>query len=138
MKYFVGVRATQRVQVPPRSTFASSRQVTLLLASCRSDFQKIVAKIMKLEYRIPDKLNLTPCVKDLLARIFVKDPAQRITIAEIKQHGWYLHRLPYELQEGYKGFERCVPLFRNNACDAPTSALKHVQLVWQVAVSARL
>lgn len=74
---------------------------------CRSDFQKIVAKIMKLEYRIPEKLNLSPCVKDLLARIFVKDPSQRMTIAEIKQHAWYLHRLPYELQEGYKGFERC-------------------------------
>lgn len=73
---------------------------------CRSDFQKIVARIMKLDYRIPDKLNLSFSVKHLLSRIFVKDPAKRITIWEIKQHSWYLHRLPYELQEGYQGFER--------------------------------
>lgn len=75
---------------------------------CRSDFQKIVAKIMKLDYRIPEKLNLSPAVKSLLGRIFVKDPAKRITIAEIKRHEWYLHRLPYELYEGYQGFERCA------------------------------
>lgn len=61
---------------------------------------------MKLDYRIPDKLNLSFAVKHLLSRIFVKDPAKRITIWEIKQHSWYLHRLPYELQEGYQGFER--------------------------------
>lgn len=63
---------------------------------------------MRLEYRIPEKLQLSSAVKDLLARIFVKDPAKRITIAQIKQHPWYLHRLPYELQEGYHGFERCA------------------------------
>lgn len=74
---------------------------------CRADFQKIVARIMKLDYKIPEKLNLSFSVKHLLSRIFVKDPSKRISIAEIKQHSWYLHRLPYELQEGYKGFERC-------------------------------
>lgn len=73
----------------------------------RADFQKIVARIMKLDYKIPEKLNLSSSVKHLLSRIFVKDPSKRISIAEIKQHSWYLHRLPYELQEGYKGFERC-------------------------------
>lgn len=62
---------------------------------------------MKLDYKIPEKLNLSFSVKHLLSRIFVKDPSKRISIAEIKQHSWYLHRLPYELQEGYKGFERC-------------------------------
>ena len=78
--------------------------------ACRSDFQKIVARIMKLQYHVPEKLSLSPAVTHLLSRIFVKDPADRITIAEIKQHSWYLHRLPYELHEGYRGFERCVCL----------------------------
>ena len=73
---------------------------------CRSDFQKIVAKIMALDYHIPEKLQLSDSVKDLMARIFVKDPAKRITIEEIKKHEWYLHRLPFELLEGYQGFER--------------------------------
>jgi serine/threonine protein kinase len=76
---------------------------------CRSDFQKIVAKIMALDYTIPDKLQLSDAVKDLLSRIFVKDPEKRITIAQIKEHEWYLHRLPFELCQGYKGFERRAP-----------------------------
>lgn len=63
---------------------------------------------MALEYTIPEKLQLSDAVKDLIARIFVKEPEKRITIAEIKQHEWYLHRLPFELCEGYKGFERCA------------------------------
>jgi serine/threonine protein kinase len=81
--------------------------------TCRSDFQKIVARIMKLDYSVPDKLGLSDSVKDLLGRVFVKDPAKRITIAEIKQHSWYLHRLPYELYEGYQGFERCAAAKRS-------------------------
>lgn len=72
----------------------------------RTDFQKIVSKIMALDYKIPEKLQLSDSVKDLLGRIFVKDPESRITIAEIKKHEWYLHRLPFELCEGYQGFER--------------------------------
>lgn len=77
------------------------------LALCRTDFQKIVSKIMALDYKIPEKLQLSDSVKDLLGRIFVKDPESRITIADIKKHEWYLHRLPFELCEGYQGFERC-------------------------------
>lgn len=73
---------------------------------CRTDFQKIVGKIMALDYKIPEKLQLSDSVKDLLGRIFVKDPESRITIAEMKKHEWYLHRLPFELCEGYQGFER--------------------------------
>jgi hypothetical protein len=143
---------------------------------CRSDFQKIVAKIMALDYTIPEKLQLSDSVKDLLSKvrprsrearfawsflllclvpsarcalacsralvlllicrnighapratmgpepgrsrrhvivrapvqIFVKDPEKRLSIPEIKQHEWFLHRLPFELCEGYKGFERCA------------------------------
>lgn len=63
---------------------------------------------MALDYTIPEKLNLSASVKDLISRIFVKDPKQRITVAQIKEHEWYLHRLPYELCEGYEGFPRCV------------------------------
>jgi serine/threonine-protein kinase SRK2 len=61
---------------------------------------------MALDYAIPEKLNLSESVKDLISRIFVKEPAKRITIPQIKEHEWYIHRLPYELCEGYKGFER--------------------------------
>jgi serine/threonine protein kinase len=89
----------QQHPTPPRANYAT--------LACRSDFQKIVAKIMALDYSIPEKLQLSSSVKDLLSLIFVKDPEKRITIAQIKAHEWYLHRLPFELCEGYQGFERC-------------------------------
>lgn len=74
--------------------------------SDRTDFQKTVQRIIALDYKIPEKLQLSDSVKDLLAKIFVKDPAERIDIAGIKQHEWYLHRLPFELSENYQGMER--------------------------------
>jgi serine/threonine protein kinase len=73
---------------------------------CRTDFQKTVGKILALDYKIPDKLQLSDSVKDLLSKIFVTDPNARISIAGIKAHEWYLHRLPYELCDGYQGLER--------------------------------
>ena len=76
--------------------------------SYRTDFQKTVQRIIALDYKIPEKLQLSDSVKDLLAKIFVKDPAERIDIAGIKQHEWYLHRLPFELSENYQGMERCA------------------------------
>lgn len=36
-------------------------------------------------------------VQDLLSRIFVANPAERITLAQIKQHPWFLKNLPIEL-----------------------------------------
>lgn len=72
----------------------------------RTDFQKTVQRILALDYKIPEKLQLSDSVKDLLSKIFIKDPNQRIDIAGIKAHEWYLHRLPHELTEQYQGMER--------------------------------
>jgi hypothetical protein len=38
-----------------------------------------------------------PSLQDLLARIFVANPVERITLAQIKQHPWFLKNLPIEL-----------------------------------------
>jgi serine/threonine-protein kinase SRK2 len=35
--------------------------------------------------------------QDLLARIFVANPAERISLADVKRHPWFLHNLPVEL-----------------------------------------
>jgi len=36
-------------------------------------------------------------VQDLLARIFVANPVDRISLTQIKQHPWFLKNLPIEL-----------------------------------------
>jgi serine/threonine protein kinase len=43
-------------------------------------------------------VQLSDDCKDLITRIFVPDPNQRITLQEIKQHPWFLMKLPKELQ----------------------------------------
>jgi serine/threonine-protein kinase SRK2 len=39
---------------------------------------------------------------DLLGRIFVAEPSRRIWLPQIKQHPWFLHNLPIELQVGQR------------------------------------
>ena len=63
--------------------------------SCLSSAQRICAA----KYRIPSRIRLSEECADLLRRIFVVDPSQRITLRGIKQHPWFLHReLPNQMQ----------------------------------------
>jgi len=52
---------------------------------------------MAVKYSIPPQLRISVECQDLLARIFVANPAQRITLPEVKQHPWFLRNLPAEL-----------------------------------------
>lgn len=61
------------------------------------NFRKTIQRIMAVHYSVPQSLGLSPECLDLLARIFVAKPSQRIRIAAIKRHPWYLKNLPREL-----------------------------------------
>ena len=56
-------------------------------------------RICAAHYRIPSRIRLSEECADLLRRIFVVDPGQRIPLRGIKQHPWFLHRdLPEHIQ----------------------------------------
>lgn len=55
---------------------------------------------MSVKYSFPATLHLSRECLDLISRIFVANPAQRISIAQIKQHPWFLRNLPDELKVG--------------------------------------
>lgn len=57
-------------------------------------------RIMRMQYWFPSTLGLSPDCLDLLGRIFVRDPAQRIDLAGIQRHPWFLKNLPPECQVG--------------------------------------
>ena len=57
-------------------------------------------RIMSVKYSFPTSLHLSRECLDLISRIFVANPAQRISIAQIKQHAWFLRNLPEELKVG--------------------------------------
>ncbi|KAF7846592.1 hypothetical protein BT93_L4065 [Corymbia citriodora subsp. variegata] len=63
------------------------------------NFRKTTSRIMNVQYKIPDYIDISPDCRRLLSCIFVASPSRRITIKEIKSHPWFLKNLPRELTE---------------------------------------
>lgn len=56
--------------------------------------QKMIQRILKVEYQFPPHVRASGDLRDLLSKILVPDPSKRIAIAEIQSHPWYLKDLP--------------------------------------------
>jgi len=52
-----------------------------------ADTARLYDKILRADYRMPRWVS--PALRDLLGRIFVTDPARRISIPEIRRHPWF-------------------------------------------------
>nr|QLL22064.1 SnRK2.3 [Fagopyrum tataricum] len=63
------------------------------------DFRKMIHRILTVQYTIPESIKLSQDCQHLMSRIFVVDPAVRITIPEIKKHEWFLKNLPADLMD---------------------------------------
>jgi len=61
------------------------------------NFRKTIQRILNVQYTIPDNVDISPECRHLISRIFVGDPALRITIPEIRNHSWFLKNLPADL-----------------------------------------
>uniref|UniRef100_A0A453JUS3 non-specific serine/threonine protein kinase n=1 Tax=Aegilops tauschii subsp. strangulata TaxID=200361 RepID=A0A453JUS3_AEGTS len=64
------------------------------------NFKVTIQKILGVQYSIPDYIHIPMDCRNLLSRIFVANPATRITIPEIKNHPWFLKNLPADLMDG--------------------------------------
>lgn len=60
-------------------------------------FLLALQRIMAVKYAVPQALHISIECQDLLARIFVANPLQRITMTDIRRHPWFLKNLPAEL-----------------------------------------
>lgn len=61
------------------------------------NFRKTIQRIMNVKYSFPPTSRISPECLDLISKIFLANPAQRMTIADIKRHPWFLRNLPAEL-----------------------------------------
>ncbi|GIL66701.1 hypothetical protein Vafri_20188 [Volvox africanus] len=61
------------------------------------NFRKTIQRIMNVKFSFPGNLQISLECQDLISRIFVANPTQRITISEIRRHPWFLKNLPAEL-----------------------------------------
>ncbi|CAD5184987.1 unnamed protein product [Musa acuminata subsp. malaccensis] len=63
------------------------------------NFRKTMARIVSVQYRIPEYVHISQDCRQLISRIFVADPSKRITVREIRNHPWFLKNLPRGLTE---------------------------------------
>ncbi|KAG5535663.1 hypothetical protein RHGRI_023430 [Rhododendron griersonianum] len=63
------------------------------------DFRKTIHRVLQVQYSIPENVKISPECRHLISRIFVGDPAQRITMAEISNHEWFLKNLPADFTD---------------------------------------
>ncbi|KAJ9135159.1 hypothetical protein P3X46_032370 [Hevea brasiliensis] len=91
------------------------------------NFRKTIGRIMSVQYSIPDYVRVSADCKHLLSRIFVANPAKRITIPEIKQHPWFLKNFPKELIEIEK------KNFAESERDQPIQSVDEVMCIIQEA-----
>ena len=76
-------------------------------------------RICAAHYRIPSRIRLSGECVDLLRRIFVVDPGQRIPLRGIKQHPWFLHRDPPDhMQAGPRSRFPLVPASSRCVCES--------------------
>ncbi|KAJ1419103.1 Protein kinase domain [Sesbania bispinosa] len=62
------------------------------------DFRKTIQGL-SVQYSIPDSVQISPECRHLISRIFVFDPAERITIPEILKNEWFLKNNPADLMD---------------------------------------
>lgn len=61
--------------------------------------QKMIQRILRVEYEWPSALRLSPECRDLMSQILVADPSKRITIQQLQDHPWYMKDLPPGVKE---------------------------------------
>uniref|UniRef100_A0A0A9AUM4 non-specific serine/threonine protein kinase n=1 Tax=Arundo donax TaxID=35708 RepID=A0A0A9AUM4_ARUDO len=95
------------------------------------NFRKTIGRIMSIQYKVPEYVHVSQDCKELLSRIFVANPAKRITIREIRNHPWFLKNLPRELTEA----AQAMYYKRDNS--APTYSVQSVEEIMKIVEQAR-
>ncbi|MED6183236.1 Serine/threonine-protein kinase srk2e [Stylosanthes scabra] len=92
------------------------------------NFQKTIHRILKVQYSVPDSVNISPECRHLISRIFVADPAQRINMSEIRNHPWFLKNLPADLIVDYT----------NNQFEEPEQPVQSIEEIMQLIAEATI
>lgn len=70
------------------------------------EVQLMIQRILRLQYKIPENGEVSDQLRDLLSKILVDNPQERLSMKEIQQHPWYLQDLP----EGVMDMNNELPL----------------------------
>uniref|UniRef100_K3YSX4 non-specific serine/threonine protein kinase n=1 Tax=Setaria italica TaxID=4555 RepID=K3YSX4_SETIT len=95
------------------------------------NFRKTIGRIVSIQYQIPEYVHISQDCRQLLSRIFVANPAKRITIREIRNHPWFLKNLPRELTEAVQA------KYYKKDNSAPTFSDQTVEDIMKIVEEAR-
>ncbi|GAU29277.1 hypothetical protein TSUD_226480 [Trifolium subterraneum] len=98
------------------------------------NFSKIVKKIMAVQYSIPGYACISADCRQLLSRIFVANPAKRITISEIQQHSWFTRYMPIKIDETGR---KCYQETKNDELPRQQSVEEIMELIQEARTTPR-
>ncbi|KAL6494745.1 Serine/threonine-protein kinase srk2e [Orobanche gracilis] len=93
------------------------------------NFKKTIQRILSVQYSIPDYVRISLECRHLVSRIFVADPAKRITIPEIRNHDWFLKNLPTDLTDDSMS---------NNQFEEPEQPMQSDDEIMQIITEATI
>ncbi|XP_020592693.1 serine/threonine-protein kinase SAPK10-like [Phalaenopsis equestris] len=93
------------------------------------NYLKTIQRILGVQYSIPDNVPISLECRHLLSRIFVADPAMRITIPEIQNHEWFLKNLPIDLMDDST---------TNNQYQEPDQPMQNLDVIMQIIAEATI
>ncbi|XP_057449482.1 serine/threonine-protein kinase SRK2I-like [Lotus japonicus] len=90
------------------------------------DFRKTIQRVLTVQYSIPDFVQVSPECRHLISRIFVFDPAERITIPEILKNEWFLKNLPADQK------------IMSNQFEEPDQPMQSIDTIMQIISEATI
>ncbi|KAK1275577.1 Serine/threonine-protein kinase SAPK10 [Acorus gramineus] len=90
------------------------------------NFKKTIQRILGVQYSIPDYVHISAECQHLISRIFVGNPATRISIPEIRNHEWFLKNLPSDLME------------ENSQYEEPDQPMQSIDEIMQIIAEATI
>ncbi|KAE9596639.1 hypothetical protein Lal_00007664 [Lupinus albus] len=93
------------------------------------DYRKTIQRVLSVQYSIPDFVHVSPECRHLISRIFVFDPAERITIPEILKNEWFIKNRSAEMMD-----EKMT----SNEFEEPDQPMQSIDTIMQIISEATI
>ncbi|XP_020257723.1 serine/threonine-protein kinase SAPK10-like [Asparagus officinalis] len=93
------------------------------------NFRKTIQRILGVQYSVPDYVHISEECQHLISRIFVGNPAERISLPEIRNHAWFLKNLPANLMD-----ENMM----SNQYEEPDQPMQSIDEIMQIITEATI
>ncbi|OIV92890.1 hypothetical protein TanjilG_01024 [Lupinus angustifolius] len=93
------------------------------------DYRKTIQRVLSVQYSIPDFVHISSECRHLISRIFVFDPAERITIPEILKNEWFMKNRSAEMMD-----EKMT----SNEFEEPDQPMQSIDTIMQIISEATI